>query len=179
MSKPRNQTATTIAPIRPATTPSFRIERSADAISVRAIVCLPPSVDVAGESYTVVGVAQVRRQRGAVADRAPRVGVPPGSTPADTPRPRGRAARIPLRRLGVVGFAEPVGAPLVADAREVREPERVRRCLADARRPVERVGRSRVAPGIAGALEAAARGLLPLGLRRQARAPPPRHPRPP
>src|SRR5262249_61108519 len=97
---------------------------------------------------------------------------PRGSPPADTPRPRGRAARIPLRRLGVVGLAEPVGAPLVADAREVCEPERVQRRLAHAWGPVEGVGRSRVAPGIASALEAAPRRLLPLGLRRQARARP-------
>src|SRR5947207_1181535 len=83
MSKARNQTATTTAPIKPATTPSLRIERSADAISVRIIVCLPPSLGVPRESHAVVGVAQVGRQGGAVTDRAPRVGVPPGSATAD------------------------------------------------------------------------------------------------
>src|SRR5206468_12510460 len=62
---------------------------------VRAIVCPPSSLGVASKSYAVVGVAQVRRQRGAVTDGTPRVGVAPGSAAADAPGPRGRTARIP------------------------------------------------------------------------------------
>src|SRR5437879_10906156 len=69
--------------------------------------------------------------------------------------------------MGVVTLVEPVGAPLVAHAREIHDPERVRRCLADARWPVEGAHGPRVTPGIACALEPAARRLLPLCLRRQ------------
>src|SRR2546427_9827759 len=100
--------------IKPATTPSRRIDRSAGAICVLAIVCLPPSLGVAREAYAVIGVAQVRRQRRAVRDRAPRIGVTPGPAPTDAPRPGFRPSRVPHRRSeGVLG-AEPVGPPLGA-----------------------------------------------------------------
>src|SRR5207245_1850341 len=109
MSKARNQTATTAAPIKPATTPSRRIDRSAGAICVLAIVCLPPS--------------------------------------------------------------------LGADPGDVGEPARVDRRFADARRTVEPDVRSIVAPWETAVFQAAARGFLPLGLRRQPR-PGPRRERP-
>src|SRR2546427_229938 len=121
---------------------------------------------VARESHPVVGVAQVRRQRGAVRDGALGMGVPPGVAPADAPVAGGRASRIPRGRVGVVTLVEPVGAPLVAHAREIHDSERVRRRLADARWPVEGAHGPRVAPGIACALEPAARRLLPLCFRR-------------
>ena len=62
----------------------------------------------------------------------------------------------------------------MADAGEISEPERVPRCLADARRTVERDAGLGVTPRVARRLEAAARGLFPLGLRRQPRPRPPR-----
>src|SRR5256886_13421953 len=99
----------------------------------------------------------MRRQRGAVRDGAPWIGVPPGAAPTDAPVASGRASRIPSGRVGVVTLVEPVGAPLVAHAREIHDPERIRRRLADGRWPVEGARGPRVAPGIARALEAAPR----------------------
>src|SRR6266480_1762792 len=97
----------------------------------------------------------------------PWIGVSPGAAAADPPDAGGRSPWIARGCLRVRALVEPVGAPLVANAREIREPERVRRRLADARRPVERALGLRVAPGIAGALEPAARCLLPLRLGRK------------
>src|SRR5262249_24127762 len=166
MSKTRNQTATTAAPIKPATTPSFRTDRSADAICVRIIVCLPGSLGVAREPHAVVGIAQVRLQRRAVRHRAPRVGVTPGPSAADAPGARRRPPRIARRRAGIVAVLEPVGAPFVTDTRDVGEPERIHRRRAHARRTVERDAGPLVAPGKTPVLEAPTRGLLPLGLGR-------------
>src|SRR2546427_13095567 len=113
--------------IKPATTPSRRIDRSAGAICVLAIVCLPPSLGVAREAYAVIGVAQVRRQRRAVRDRAPRIGVTPGPAATDAPRPGFRPSRVPRRGADVVLVVEPVGAPLGADPGDGGQPRRVDR----------------------------------------------------
>src|SRR5207245_9689956 len=115
-----------------------------------------------------VGVAQVGGRRGAGRAGAPWIGVPPGAAPADAPVAGGRASRIPRGRVGVVTLVEPVGAPLVAHAREIHDPERVRRCLADTRWPVEGAHGPRVTPGLACARDAAPRPRLPLRLRRPA-----------
>jgi hypothetical protein len=80
--------------------------------------------------------------------------------------------------LGVIVVVEPVGAPLVAHARRDR---RARAGWPASRRRAgarERDGRRCVAPRVARVLEAAARGLLPLGLGRQPRPPTRRRPRP-
>src|SRR2546422_737988 len=174
ISNKRNQTATTAAPIKPATIPSLRIDRCTGGIvserSAPCIACREAGsgvLGVAGESDAVVGVTQVRRQGRAMGDRAPRVGVTPGAAAAHAPRAGRRAARIPGGRAAVIVLAEPVGAPFVADAGEVGEPERVARRLADPRRTIELDGGLRVAPRVAGIVETAARGLFPLGLRRQ------------
>src|SRR5438876_2658759 len=174
MSKKRNQTATTAAPIRPATMPSRSTDRWAGAMAVAILASPLTGGKVACQPHPEVGVAKVWRQGRAVRDGAPRIGVPPGAAAADPSVAGGRPPRIARGRARVVALVEPVGTPLVAHAREIREPERVPRCLADARRPVERAVGLRIAPGIAGALEAAARCLLPLRLGRQPRPGPPR-----
>src|SRR2546428_11528104 len=125
--------------------------------------------DVSRQPHPVVRVAQRRRQRGAVADGAPRVGVPPGAAAAGAARARRRTDRIRVRRARVVVVVVPVGAPLVADAGEVEEPKRVGRRDAHARRAREAERRRLARPGQVAVLDAAARGLLPLGLRRQPR----------
>src|SRR5438128_10724447 len=169
MSKKRNQTATTAAPIRPATMPSRSTDRWAGAMAVVILASPLTGGKVARQPHPEVVIAEVRRQGGAVRDGAPRIGVPPGAAAADAPVAGGRPPRIARGRARVVALVEPVGAPLVAHASEIREPVRVPRRLADARRPVERAVGLRVAPGIARALEAAARRLLPLRLGRQPR----------
>src|SRR5205823_5594128 len=109
---------------------------------------------------------------GAVAGGAPRIGMPPGSAAAHTARARRRADRICARGARVVIVGVPVGAPLVADAGEVEEPERVGRRGVHARRPGEALRRRVAGPGQPPVVDTAARGLLPLGLRGQPRARP-------
>src|SRR5258705_13491696 len=102
-------------------------------------------------------------------DRTPGIGVTPGAAAAHSPRSGLGTPRIPRRRALVVGLVEPVAAPLVAHAREIGEPQRIGRRLADAGRTLEREAGARVAPRVARLFEAAARGSLPLRLRRQPR----------
>src|SRR4029450_7753730 len=73
------------------------------------------------------------------------------------------------RRARIVVVVDPAGAPLGADAGDGGEPERVDGRFADTRRTLERGVRAIVAPGEPAVLEAPARGLLPLRLRRQPR----------
>src|SRR5712692_9971123 len=101
MSKKRNQTATTTAPIRPATMPSRSTDRFAGAIAVAILASPLMGGKVARQPHPVVGVAQVRRQGGAVRDGAPRIGVPPGAAAADPPVADGRSPRIAPGRAGV------------------------------------------------------------------------------
>src|SRR3989441_12793844 len=128
MSKKRNQTATTAAPIRPATMPSRSTDRWAGAMAVAILASPLTGGKVARQPHPEVGVAEVRRQGGAVRDGAPRIGVPPGAAAADPPVAGGRPPRMARARARVVALVEPVAAPLVALAREIREPERVPRC---------------------------------------------------
>src|SRR5688572_30409879 len=79
-------------------------------------LCFPA---VAGEAEAVVGVAEGGRERGAVPDGAPRVGVTPRAAPTDPPRPGLGPARVGGRRARVVVVVVPVGTPLVTDAGEV------------------------------------------------------------
>src|SRR4030095_5161345 len=114
VSKTKNQIATTAAPIKPATIPSRRAERPAGfilAVSARILAPLP-MLDVPRQAHAVVGVAQMRWQRGSVAHRAPGVGVTPGAAPAHAACPRGRSARIPRGGDGLVGLVGPVRAPI-------------------------------------------------------------------
>src|SRR5262249_47152478 len=99
----------------------------------------------------------------------PRVGMPPGAATTDAPRARGRPPRILLGGPCVIIVGEPVGAPLVAHAREIREAELVGRRAADRGQPKECRGHPLVTPWESCALEAAARRPFPLGLRRQPR----------
>src|SRR5207302_710043 len=170
MSKMRNQTATTVAPIKPAMTPSRRTGRSSGI--VERMVAPAPGPDKRGgrsaagphEAEAVVGVATLRGQRGAVGDRAPRVRVAPGAAARDAAPAAFGPGRVPRRRTPVVVVAVPVEAPLVADAGEIGQAERVWRRGGDPRRAIEPLDRPRVAPREARVLEAAARRLLPLGL---------------
>ena len=147
-SKARNHTATTVAPMRPAMIPSRSTERCARAMACGGSILAPGcggsnTSRSADHADAVVGVAQLRGQRRAMGDGAPRVGVPPGPTPAHATGARGRAragcGQFP-RRVGAL--VEPVGAPFVADAREVGEAEAV------GRRPTRPSGGARSArPG--------------------------------
>src|SRR5438034_1108986 len=145
----RNHAATTTAPMTPATMPSRRTERSVPVMERPGAILAPvhrtsnPTSGVAGETDAVIGVAEMRWQRGAVCDRAPRVGVTPGAATADAPRARRRSSRILLGRALVIIVGEPVGAPLVAHAREIREPERVGWRGADDGQAADRRGQDR------------------------------------
>jgi len=102
--------------------------------------------------------------------RAPWVVMPPGAAAGDAPGARLRPARVALGRSGIVGLILPVETPLVARRPKARVAPRVWAVVSHrARRPIEAgAGRPRLAQGKAGGVEPAARGLLPLGLRRQA-----------
>src|SRR5262245_2842050 len=98
-------------------------------------------------------------------DRAPRVLVAPGAATGCLSRAARRPQGIVLRRSGVVAAVFPVEAPLMTDARESEQPQRVRGRFGDARRSIERRARwLHVAPGEASSAEFAPRRLLPLGL---------------
>src|SRR5262249_4880826 len=123
---------------------------------------------LAHHSEAVVRVAEPRWQRGAVRHRAPRILVAPGAAARDATRAGLGPLRIPLGRSRVVAVVVPVQAPLVADAGEGEEPQRVCRRLGGAGRPVEAGALRTVrAPWEARAPEPAARRLLPLRLGRE------------
>src|SRR5262245_66513713 len=101
-------------------TPSLRIEPPGRAIACSGAILsdLRPGRRRAADLFrvtrqpqAVVGISEVRRERGAVGDRAPRVGVAPRAAPADAAVAGPGPARVALRRIAVVVLAEPVGAP--------------------------------------------------------------------
>src|SRR3989441_11864110 len=159
----------------PATMPSRRTERSVPVMERPGAILAPvhrtsnPTSGVAGETDAVIGVAATRWQRGAACAGAPRVSVTPGAATADAPRASRRSSRILVGRALVIIVGEPVGAPLVAHAREIRQPERVGWRGADDGQAADRRGRGLVAPRESGALDASASRPFPLGLRRQPR----------
>src|SRR5437868_12909053 len=162
-SNTKNQMATTAAPMRPATIPSRTTERSPGFMESYPRHLNPVSA-IPGKAKTVIRIAQVRRQGGAVGHRAPGIGMAPGSTTAYPAGAGVRPTGVPGRRDGVVGLVVPVRAPLVTDSRQVVQAQGIGRRRADERRRVEAPGRRRVAPRIARVLPPAAGRLLPLGL---------------
>src|SRR5262249_27345382 len=164
----------------PATMPSRRTERSVAVMERPGAILAPVTGSgngmsgVSGETDAVIGVAEMRWQRGAMCDRAPRVSVTPGAATADAPRARRRSLGILLGRALVIIVGEPVGAPLVAHAREIREPERVGWRGADDGQAGDRRGRGLVAPRESGALHASASRPFPPCPPRQPRPAPPR-----
>ena len=105
-------------------------------------------------------------------DRAPWIRVAPGAAAAHTACAGRRAGRIARRTLCVGGLVEPVCAPLVADPGQIGETEGVRRRRRHDWRRREQPVRLRVSPGIARALDAAARRAFPFRFRGQPRAGP-------
>src|SRR5262245_28350158 len=96
---------------------------------------------------------------------APRILVAPRPPARDPPRPALGARGIPVGRVRVVARAIPVEAPLMADARECGDAERVLWSRGDERRALEpaRLGLA-LSPGEPGVREPAARRLLPFRL---------------
>src|SRR5438045_2752241 len=168
----KNHTATTAAPIRPATMPSRKTERGSPAMAVFARMVAPSGYGAAREPDAVVRVPSGRRQRRTMADRAPRVRVSPGTAAADPSRAAWRPRGVGGRGARVILVVVPVGAPFVAHAREVEQPQWIRRRGAHPRRLREALRGRLARPRQARAIAAAARGLLPLGLARQSRARP-------
>src|SRR5262245_60950914 len=125
----------------------------------------PTSAWIARQTDSIVRITQGRRERRPVTDGAPRIGMAPRAAAAHAPRADGWPQRIRRRGARVVVVGVPVGAPLVADAGEVEEPERVGRRGAHARRTREPSGGGLAGPRQAAVGDAAARGLFPLRLR--------------
>src|SRR5215472_16762373 len=116
-------------------------------------------------SKAVVGVAEIRRQRRTMRDRAPRVVVAPGAASRRSSRPRGRALRVLFRRMGIVLPVLPVEAPFVTYSGQAEQPERIGWGVGDERRAVERrSARMLVAPRVASPRESTAGGLFPFRL---------------
>src|SRR2546425_8191099 len=151
--------------MHPAITPSRNTEPCSRSMSAAVILALAV---VPRQPNAVVRVTKVGRQRGAVGDGTPGIGMAPRAAAADPARAGSGAARIFGWRQRVEAVVVPVRAPLVTDAGEVGEAEGIGRCGRNLGRSAEASRRSIVAPRPARAVEAAARGLLPFGLRRQA-----------
>src|SRR2546422_11184072 len=113
MSKKRNQTATTAAPIRPATMPSRSTDRWAGAMAVAILASPLTRGKVARQPHPEVGVAEVRRQGGALRDGAPRTGVPPDPAAANSAAAGARRQPITRRHARRVTLIAPLRARLV------------------------------------------------------------------
>src|SRR5262249_31215576 len=167
----KNHAATTAAPMHPAITPSLSTEPRSRSMATskrhgsagsEGQQSSQAESGIAGQAYAVIRVPQVRWQRGAVGERAPRVGVAPGAAAADTAGAALGTERIFRWGPGVVRLVEPVGTPLVTDPGKVGEAERVGRRGGDLGRGGEARGDRRVAPRPARAGGGAPAGRSPL-----------------
>ena len=96
-SKTKNHTATTAAPRHPAITPSLSTEVGSRSMSGAVILALAfgtSNLGILGHAKAVIRVAEMRRQRRAVGDGTPGIGVAPGAAAADPAGAVVRAERI-------------------------------------------------------------------------------------